>query len=267
MTDSTSANKSRLHKSYFRNGDNHRSGADVSFKDIVKLFGFRGVEIGKWVTKQEQQLAANLFFDALSDLMDILQVPPEVISLRGTLALAFGTGGQKHASAHYNSAKRQLALAKNAGGGALAHEWFHAFDHYISSKVFAINRPNQFATEIWLNDIQDISPHVLNEQIDTLFKVIFLNEDGSGPSHLVARSIEADTIRSTFYYARPQEVGARAFEAAIQSHSIKNAFLVQGTKQSDEAKFGLYPQGDVLRDISTNVHRYFFTLGQALSRQ
>ena len=66
--------------------------------------------------------------------MTILQVNEPVISLNGSLSLAFGTGGQKHSSAHYNSAKRQLALAKNAGGGALAHEWFHIRESYRSPK-------------------------------------------------------------------------------------------------------------------------------------
>lgn len=76
------------------------------------------------MTPEEQQIAANLFFDALYDLVAILNVNEQVLSLNGSLSLAFGSGGQKHASAHYNSAKRQLALAKNAGAGALAHEWF-----------------------------------------------------------------------------------------------------------------------------------------------
>ena len=59
----------RIQQAYFRNGPEHRSGADVSFLDIVKIFGFQSIKIGRWVTAAEQQLAANLFFDALSDLM------------------------------------------------------------------------------------------------------------------------------------------------------------------------------------------------------
>ena len=121
--------QSRLHKPYYRNGENHRGGADVNFVDILNVFGFASANVGKWVTSQEQQLAANLIFDGFCDLQDILQVPPQVISLNGSLSLAFGTGGQKNTCAHYNSQTKTLALAKNAGGGALAHEWFHAFDH------------------------------------------------------------------------------------------------------------------------------------------
>ena len=94
-TTSTKTKKGRLYNQFYRNGDEHRAGADVSFQDVLRLFRFRSIEIGKWVTEEEKRIAANLFFDALCDLMDILQVPENVISLNGTLSLGFGVGGQK----------------------------------------------------------------------------------------------------------------------------------------------------------------------------
>ena len=257
--------KSRLHQGYYRNGQNHRAGADVSFGDIVKIFGFRSIEIGRWVTAEEQQIAANLFFDALSDLMDILQVPMQVISLNSSLSLSFGKGGQKHSCAHYNSAKRQLALAKNAGGGALAHEWFHAFDHYICKRMFAIKQPHLFATEVWLNEMDTLVDHPLNQLLNSAFEAIFLNKHGQ-PSNLVSASVKVDSSQSIFYYARPQELGARSFECMIQSADIKNSFLAAGTLKSKEAKMGLYPSGDVLANVSRYFLTYFMTLGRALSQ-
>lgn len=114
----------RIQRQFYRNGPPHRGGADVSFADLVTIFGFNSIHIGRWVTAAEQQLAANLFFDAFADLQQILQVPAEVMSLRGTLALTFGIGGQPGVCAFYQSQGRILALAKNAGAGSLAHEWF-----------------------------------------------------------------------------------------------------------------------------------------------
>lgn len=257
--------RSRLHKPYYRNGSSHRDGADVSFQDIVKIFGFRTVSIGKWVTGPEQQIAANLFFDALCDLMDILQVPERVISLNNSLSLAFGSGGRKHSSAHYDSASQMLALAKNAGGGALAHEWFHAFDHYICDKLFVRCLPDQFASQCWLEDKKQRSHH-LNDSLSRCFESIFLAADKNQPNEFVQRSAQADKLLKTFYYARPQELSARAFEAIIQDQDIKNAFLVQGTKQSPEAKMGIYPQGSLRTIISQNILDYFQHLGQAMCR-
>lgn len=259
------SSESRLHKPYYRNGPSHRDGADVSFQDIVKIFGFRTVTIGKWVTTQEQQIAANLFFDALCDLMDILQVPEAVISLNGSLSLAFGSGGRKHSSAHYESTTKKLALAKNAGGGALAHEWFHAFDHYICDKLFAKTTSMQFASQCWLQDKQQI-PHLLNEKLSLCFESIFLSTNKCQPNEFVNRSAQADKILKIFYYARPQELVARAFEACIQDHHIKNAFLVQGTKQSPEAKMGIYPDKGLRIIFSKNLLDYFYHLGHAMAK-
>ena len=260
-----SAKPSRLHQAYYRNGDSHRDGADVSFHDIVKFFGFKSVTIGRWVSREEQQLAANLFFDALCDLMDILKVPKQVISLRGTLSLAFGKGGNQHSSAHYASNTKTLALAKNAGGGALAHEWMHAFDHYICHKLFIEAQPADFASVLWLSDA-NMQQHALNLKLNNSFNYIFLSAEQNSPSEYVQRCVLADQHLKQYYYARPQELLARAFEACIQDQPIKNAFLVQGTKQSPEAKLGIYPQGELRQTISHKLLDYFCHLGQAISK-
>ena len=256
---------SRIHQPYYRNGPSHRDGADVSFQDIVKIFGFRTVTIGKWVTEQEQQIAANLFFDALCDLMEILQVSEQVISLNSSLSLAFGSGGRKHSSAHYNSQSKTLALAKNAGGGAFAHEWFHAFDHYICNKLFVNTITKQFASQAWLKDNQQ-RQHPLNRRLSQCFESIFLTSDKKQPNDYVHRSAKADKIMKMYYYAQPQELSARAFEACIQDHFRKNAFLVQGTKKSPEAKLGIYPVDAHRTIISQNLLDYFRHLGQAMEK-
>lgn len=255
---------SRLHRPYYRNGPEHRSGADVTFQDIVKLFGFRTVTIGQWVTREEQQIAANLMFDALCDLMALLGVPESVVSLNGALSLAFGSGGQKHASAHYEPASRTLALAKNAGGGALAHEWFHAFDHYICQHMFTSFGQLDFASQHWIDD-NTVRPHPLNELLSDTFADMFLSADGEQPSHYLIRSVHADKALGTYYYARPQELAARAFEAILQSQPQKNHFLVQGTLQSVEAQVGIYPTSEEKNTIQVNLLAYFRLLGKALT--
>ena len=89
-------------------------------------------------------------------------------------------------------------------------------------------------------------------------------EDLKTPSHYLTRSIEADRALKMYYYAMPQEMAARAFEACIQDHEIKNAFLVQGTKMSTEAKLGIYPQGDLRTQMNHAFALYFYHLGLAL---
>ncbi|MCC5827657.1 MAG: hypothetical protein JJU14_15875 [Alkalimonas sp.] len=254
---------SRLGQDFYRNGPNHRAGADVSFVDIVKLFGFRGMRIGRWVTAEEQQRAANLFFDALCDLQQLLQVPEQVLSLNQSLTLTFGIGGQPGACAHYQPRGRILALAKNAGAGSLAHEWFHAFDHYIASKVFNDADNQHFASRCFLHQHR-LKPHPLNQPLLEGFKTLLLSADGSQPSAWFLHCVKLDRQRQQLYLSQPEELCARAFEAMLQAQPQKNHFLVSGTRQSDLAKAGAYPDAELLQQLSTHWFRYFALLGQVL---
>lgn len=253
-------------RDYYRNGPEHRAGADVSFQDIRTIFGFYSIRIGRWVTATEQQRAANLFFDALCDLQDILQVPAPVISLRGNLALHFGIGGRPGASAHYLPQGRVLALAKNAGGGSLAHEWYHAFDHYIASKMFAVAPPPEiFASRHWLTKAP-LNSHPLNQYLHLVKRSILLNSSGDDMSDYMRRSARQDVTMGSHYFALPEELMARAFEKMIQRQPQKNHFLVAGTLKSDMAKAGLYPDDQHTEQLSILWLQYFKGLAQRLEK-
>ncbi len=254
----------RIQRQYYRNGPPHRGGADVSFADVLKVFGFNSIHIGRWVTAEELQLAANLFFDAFCDLQQLLQVPPQVISLNGSLAITFGIGGQAGVCAHYQPQGRILALAKNAGGGSLAHEWFHAFDHYIAAKMFAkTTTRNQFSSSAWLQDLPIIS-HSLNELLSSAYQTLYLSADGKNKSDFFEHCRQLDSLSNKLYLAMPEEMAARAFEKVLQRMPLKNNFLVAGTLQSKAAEMGIYP-ADALSDTLGKIWlRYFQQLGHGL---
>lgn len=257
----------RLHRPYFRNGPEHRAGADVSFTDIVKIFAFQQIRIGRWVTSFEQQLAANLFFDALCDLQCLLQVPPAVISLNGSLALTFGIGGQRGTCAYYQPQGRILALAKNAGGGSLAHEWFHAFDHHIAPKLFQLptDARHVFASRHWLQTHQRI-PHPLNDYLDRAFKQLFLSPNHQDGSALFQRCRLFDRQHGWYYFAKPEEMAARAFEQMLQRQALQNSFLVSGCLSGPAFEAGLYPEPDISQALTIEWLGYFQQLGLCLQR-
>ncbi|WP_166261910.1 CLCA_X family protein [Marinobacter salicampi] len=238
----------------------------ISFITIRRRFDFRSIEIGRWVTEPERDRAAVLFYQALCDLMGLLQAPEKLISLRQNLGLQYGIGGRPGVSAHYIPATRQLALAKNAGAGSLAHEWFHGFDHYIAGKAFPGSPGQTFASKAWINS-RTMSPHPLNTLLAECFKAILLNKKGTDPSELFLCSRQADRACGVLYYARPEELAARAFEAFVEDALPHNRFLVSGSRFSREAKEGLYPQGEQRGRINGAFGRYFATLGAALYRQ
>lgn len=257
-------------KRFYRTGPRHRTEAGCDFVQLRRRFDFRSIEIGRWVTKQEKSDAAGRFYDALCDLMLILQVPESVISLRGTLALHYGTGGRPGVAAHYAPNQRAFALAKNAGPGSIAHEWFHALDHYLADKAFVTAGGIRFASGLWLEQgagDQDLIPHRLNQKLSDCFAAIMLNESGEEPSELFKASLVADKATGMNYYSQPEELSARAFEAFVQDSVIKNNFLVKGTKASTEAQHGLYPQGEERERINARFRDYFSLLGRAVKHQ
>jgi hypothetical protein len=292
------------HQRHFeRIGPDYRNGDSVSFLDIKHTFGLQHIRVGKWVNREESALAANLIFDSLADLANILGVPPELIGLRGSLRFAFGHGGQKGVQAHYSPAYRELALAKNAGAGALAHEFWHAFDHYIADKMFIddsllspdayMSAANRYAcaTDHWLAD-KSLIAHPLNQQLSKLFQITFLNASSqeshgalldaslpdvssshaSLPHEYVRRSIALDKLQRSQYFAKPTEMMARAFEASIEMYSqanadIANPYLVNSTINSPLAKHGAYPDAQHCAEIYQALLAYFEPLGIAFDKQ
>ncbi len=258
--------KGGLHRDYYRRGPDYRCGETMGFREVRDQFGFGGLVVGRWVTSEESALAANLVFDALADLAFLLNVPPATLGLRHSLNLAFGTGGQPGVQAHYAPGTRTLALAKNAGAGALAHEWWHGFDHYIRDHLFEPGTRLKFASDAWLANVP-VRRHPLNQRLEALLATVMLTPDGAGQHDYVRRSVALDRRVGRRYFSLPTEMMARAFEAWVQSRTeIKNAYLVSGTQQSEVARLGGYPEPDHLAAIDLALRGYFEPLGQALSR-
>lgn len=101
---------------------------------FMETFAPRGIEFGNWNNQDERQLVMNHAYDGLLDLADTLNVPPKTLMLNGDLAIAFGARGQglSGAKAHYEPSYGVINLTKMKGAGSLAHEWMHAFDHYLA---------------------------------------------------------------------------------------------------------------------------------------
>ncbi|WP_330925031.1 LPD38 domain-containing protein [Candidatus Sororendozoicomonas aggregata] len=115
-----------------RRGTAHRKG-NVRPEDFQNTFGFYAGQFGNWNTSSDRQADLNYAYDALMDLAEVLDVPPQALSLNGELAIAFGARGHglSGAKAHYERNFGVINLTKMNGAGSLAHEWMHALDHYL----------------------------------------------------------------------------------------------------------------------------------------
>lgn len=114
-----------------RVGEDYRNGKNVDNAMLMETFGVNGITYGNWVSGPERQAKLNATYDAFLDLANLLGIPPRVISLNGSLGFQFGASGTGGNAAHYRRDDVSINLTRKKGDGTLAHEWWHALDHYF----------------------------------------------------------------------------------------------------------------------------------------
>lgn len=118
-----------------RVGDDYRQNHEITTNDMLDKFGFYGGEFGNWLNDNDRQENLNYSYDAFVDLAKALNISNENISLNGELSIAYGARGIAGAAAHYEPLRRVINLTKMSGAGSLAHEWGHAFDHFLGRNL------------------------------------------------------------------------------------------------------------------------------------
>lgn len=118
-----------------RTGEDYRNNKNITGKDMMKTFNFRGGEFGNWLNENDRQQSLNYGYDALLDLSKALSISPTDISLGNRLSIAFGSRGSGNALAHYEPDREVINLTKMKGAGSLAHEWGHALDDIMGKQL------------------------------------------------------------------------------------------------------------------------------------
>ena len=182
-----------------RHGVDRRGGKDATPQMFDEAFGFRGVQFGNWTNSADRQAALNQAYDALMDLADFLGVSTRALSLDGQLGLAFGARGSGWAAAHYEPVQVVINLTKTKGAGALAHEWWHAVDNFMSRNAGV---PLGYASEF--NGIDNMHPEIRRAMAGLM--------DAVGNSAYAKRSRDKGE-----YWGRPTEFCARLFESWVST--------------------------------------------------
>jgi hypothetical protein len=202
-----------------RVGVDRRKGEDVTPEKFGTTFGFRGVQFGNYVEQKRRAVDLNNAYDALLDLADLLGLPPQALSLNGTLGLAFGArgaGGKNAAAAHFEPDNIVINLTKTNGAGSLAHEWFHGFDNYFERMRGAkgaghvTDRPE--VRKIADADRKLVDDDSVRPEVLAAVKGVM---DAIRASGMPKRSRDLDARRSKDYWSTTHELAARAFESYI----------------------------------------------------
>ena len=118
-----------------RHGYDYINGQKIYEKDLDQIFGVDAVQWGKWINgENEKQTLLNLVYESFTDLAQTFNIPRKAIGLTHNgigLGSGFGSQGKKGSKAHYQPGQKFLHLNRFNSAGSLAHEWFHAYDHYL----------------------------------------------------------------------------------------------------------------------------------------
>ena len=121
---------------------------DANPERIAKTFGLREIDYGDYLSQADREHHTIQLEQALHDLTDVLELPPDVVSLKGRIGIALGARGRGNAKAHYEPGRKAINITKFKGGGSVAHEWGHAMDNIVSEHYIpgSENRSEPFLT-------------------------------------------------------------------------------------------------------------------------
>lgn len=174
-----------------REGLDYRQDRDIAGDDYIRDFGIKGGEFGNWLSELDRKTSLNYGYDAFCDLADALGMEKTDISLNGTLSIGFGSRGLglSGAAAHYEPLRKVINLTKMNGAGSLAHEWWHAFEDYISGDT------NQSEMSSNFSKLPKNTRAAATELVNTM-----LYRDGTVEENALASQKQADRYQQRLKY-------------------------------------------------------------------
>ncbi len=119
------------------------AGSEISSAPYMDTLGLRGGEFGNWLNDGDREKVLVRGYEGFADMMEVMGLPPQAVSLDRSLAIAFGARGHGTFAAHYEYERRVINLTKPSGAGCLAHEWGHGLDHYLHGRAILLGMVNR----------------------------------------------------------------------------------------------------------------------------
>jgi len=216
-----------------------REGKNVTSDDLLREYGFRGIQYGNAVSQKERQRWTNEIYDALSDLAFALGFPNRWIGFGGQLALAIGArgvGGSSH-NAHYEPDLKVTNLTRTKGAGSFAHEWGHALDARLVQTMGKKGLGLYMSQNVYVDPSLTGKKRRIAEAMQSIMEFIKPNYMSGASNYLKSARRIRGLRGGEGYWDKTEELFARAFEAYVQD-TLNNEgrfspWLVHGTLESD----------------------------------
>jgi hypothetical protein len=201
---------------------------ELATKEFQRRFGFRGGEFGNYASDTQRRAFLHAATVAFEDLASLFGTRPQVVSLYGLLAIAYGARGRGGATiAHYEPAKRVFNFTRDGWVGTLAHEWFHALDHFLATQLVGeslfkrrTHMLSRFVMAGWRPAIKaGPDAQVIVREWNALLGAFGVGHGGHRRSAFFSHAAQLDETQRAAgrrrYWTEPHELMARAFEAWV----------------------------------------------------
>jgi hypothetical protein len=199
---------------------------EIKYSDNKKV-QYMAYQFGNSMTEAEREHHRANFERSMRDLCDALDLPPEMGSFNGRLAIAFGARGKAGAKAHYEPKKRIINLTRASGVGSLAHEWGHFFDNILNG-FFGSNRGG-FSSASYIPFQDKEENQKLASAIRELTKEFQNIKTRMRQDKDIQEMLSMGLIDPRYWFSA-EEIWARAFERHVQKKldekGRKNTYLV-----------------------------------------
>lgn len=216
--------------------------SNVTGDDYIKDFAFYGGEFGNWLNQKERQKNLDMGYDAFSNLAKALGIEKKDVSLGGELSIAFGSrgkGGANAALAHYEPSLNVINLTKMKGAGSLAHEWGHAFDRWLGTRL-GVSYASPYMAGLTPTEAYEKYGSSLAATVANLVSVMCTSPDGEDTTfYKDSKKFDELFRRRGGYWASTEEMFARAFSCYVQdrleSKGIRDDYLT-GHSDTNQAE-------------------------------
>lgn len=233
---------------------------NVTANELKRLFGFRYVNVDINLDEKQEQDMLNISYGTFQLLARCIHQPVLAIGLGRNLTLNIGvqqmgflTGGC------YNSTRRVLNFKSLADYKHVAHEWFHALDHYLSY-TFGLNLDDKDTKK--LMSCRDLEDEWGGTNTDTQKTFTDLNNAIAKSSYYI-KSKSIQNVTGDEYWLRPQELLSRAFEVYIDGK-------MRELGEYDEHLVSMYPHNpypDFNNDKDAPIRQAFDAFFNVLEMQ
>lgn len=196
---------------------------EITADVLKKTFDFRYVNVDINLDEKQEQDMLDVSYDTFRQLAMLLNIPMNAIGLGRNLTLNIGLMRMDLTTgACYSPQYRALNFKGLESFKHIAHEWFHAFDHYLNYAHDNMNAKGLFSKDCYNETTHYGIP--AQDNIAAVIKAI----DGT-PYYSRSAGV-AKASRYGKYWTSNCELLARAFEVYIKNlmekHDINNSHLV-----------------------------------------